>query len=246
MLKRRIVIFAILVSLVLMECSLLKVKSTEKNSLPVSGDLEEKVIYLTFDDGPSMYTADLLDLLDKYEVKVTFFVTNQYPEYQNLIGEAYRRGHTIGLHSYSHNYNIYSCEETYYEDLALMNEVIVQQTGTAATIIRFPGGSSNSVSWNYCCGIMSRLTKGVEERGYTYCDWNVDSLDSHGYLSAYEIAQTAICGIKNREVSIVLMHDIGKCNIEAAEKIICWGLDNGYIFLPMQEDMEMVHHKTIN
>lgn len=208
--------------------------------------IEEKIIYLTFDDGPTEYTTALLELLDKYDVKVTFFVTNQYPEYQDLIGEAYRRGHEIGLHSYSHDYNIYSCEESYYQDLQLINDVVIGQTGNSAKIVRFPGGSSNCVSWSYCTGIMTCLAEGMEEHGYKYCDWNVDSLDSHGYLSAEEIARTAIAGIKKTDPAIVLMHDIEQCNIDAAEKIICWGLENGYKFLPMSEDMEMVHHSIVN
>ena len=74
---------------------------------------QEKIIYLTFDDGPGEYTEQLFDILDHYDVKVTFFVTNQEPEYQDLIGEAYRRGHTIGLHSYSHDYGIYRCQDAY-------------------------------------------------------------------------------------------------------------------------------------
>ena len=74
-----------------------------------------KVVYLTFDDGPGVHTARLLDILDKYGVKATFFVTNQFPAYQNMIGETYRRGHTIALHTYSHAYNtIYCNEDAYY------------------------------------------------------------------------------------------------------------------------------------
>lgn len=215
-------------------------------TVAVSGDLEEKIIYLTFDDGPTPYTAALLDMLAEYDVQATFFVTNQYPECQELIGRAYEEGHTIGLHSYSHDYNIYTCEESYYEDLELLNEVVHKQTGKWATIVRFPGGSSNSVSWNYCTGIMTCLTNGMEEHGYSYCDWNVDSLDSHGYLMAWEVAQTAISGIQNKDVSIVLMHDTTQCSVDAAEIVISWGLENGYTFLPMVEDMEMVHHTIVN
>lgn len=219
----------------------------EKTEEAIEKELEpEKKIYLTFDDGPTQYTQQLLEVLDKYEVKVTFFVTNQYSEYQDMIGEAYRQGHTIGLHSFSHDYNIYKCEESYYGDLELINEVVKEQTGEYATIVRFPGGSSNCVSWNYCTGIMSCLTEGMEEHGYVYCDWNVDSLDSHGYLNAEEIARTAISGIQKKEVSIVLMHDIEVYSIEAVEKIIVWGLENGYTFLPMSDDMEMVHHRVVN
>lgn len=93
---------------------------------------------------------------------------------------------------------------------------------------------------------MTSLTKEIEAHGYVYCDWNVDSLDSHGYLTAEEIARKAIEGIKKREISIVLLHDMEMCNVDAVEKIISWGLKNGYTFLPMSEDMEMIHHKVEN
>ena len=218
----------------------------QTNNTVENNTTEEKIIYLTFDDGPTEYTQALLDRLDRYDVKVTFFVTNQYPEYQDMIGEAHRRGHKIALHSYSHNYSIYTSEEAFYEDLEMLNEVVKEQTKEEAKIVRFPGGSSNCISWNYSCGIMTSLTEGMEEHGYMYCDWNVDSLDSHGYLTAEEIAKTAIAGIKKREVSIVLMHDMEMCNVYAVEKIISWGLANGYSFLPMSEDMEMIHHKVEN
>lgn len=211
-----------------------------------SGDLEEKIIYLTFDDGPTPYTVQMLELLEEYDVQATFFVTNQYPECQDMIGRAYEEGHTIGLHSYTHDYSVYSSEAAYYEDLELLNEIILKQTGELAKIVRFPGGSSNSVSWNYCSGIMTCLAEGMEEHGYIYCDWNVDSMDSHGYLAAWEIAQSTIARIQEKDVSIVLMHDIGQCNVDAAEMVISWGLENGYIFLPMDEHMEMVHHSIVN
>ena len=83
-----------------------------------------KVVYLTFDDGPGPYTKRLLDILDKYNVKATFFVTGQKLGYKDMIGETYRRGHTIALHTYSHEYSIYRSEETYFADLKKMGVVL--------------------------------------------------------------------------------------------------------------------------
>ena len=207
----------------------------------------DKVVYLTFDDGPGPYTAQLLDILDKYGVKVTFFVTNQKPDYQNLIGEEYRRGHTIALHTYSHNYSqIYKSQEDYYKDLSLINDLCVAQTGTAPTIVRFPGGSSNAVSKKYCTGIMTSLTESLSYHGYLYCDWNVSSGDAGEVKTADGVANNVISGIQKKNVSIVLQHDIKKFSVEAVEEIICWGLANGYTFLPMTESTPMVHHGLNN
>ena len=126
-------------------------------------------MYLTFDDGPSVHTARLLDILDKYGVKATFFVTNQFPAYEHMIGETYRRGHTIALHTYKHVYrDVYASEAAYYQDLEMIKNIVVRQTGVAPTIVRFPGGTSNTVSRNYCRGIMSSLVESIGYYGYMY------------------------------------------------------------------------------
>lgn len=221
-------------------------ESSDSEASPVSGETQKKIIYLTFDDGPTGYTESVLDLLKEYDIRATFFVTNQNPACQDLIQREYEEGHTIGLHSYSHNYSIYASEDAYYQDLEKMEEIVYAQTGEYPTIVRFPGGSSNSISWNYCTGIMTCLTEGLEQRGYRYCDWNVDSMDAYGYLTAGEIAQTTIKGIMSKDESIVLMHDIGQCNVDAAKIVIEWALENGYTFLPMSEDTKMVHHRIVN
>ena len=128
-------------------------------------------VYLTFDDGPSKYTEELLEILERYDVKVTFFVVNY--GYNDVIGKEYAAGHTVGVHSATHDYHtIYASEEAYFDDLQKMNDIIYAQTGSYTDLIRFPGGSSNTIS-SFNPGIMTRLTKAVEERGYQYFDWNV-------------------------------------------------------------------------
>lgn len=206
-----------------------------------------KVVYLTFDDGPGQYTARLLDILDKYGVKATFFVTNQFPAYQNMIGETHRRGHTIALHTYTHNYaNIYSSEDAYYNDLSLIHNLCVSQTGVIPTIVRFPGGTNNKVSMSYCTGIMTALTQSISYHGYLYCDWNVSSGDAGGTTSREQVAANVIAGIQKNNVSIVLQHDIKSYSVEAVDDIIFWGLENGYTFLPMSDTTPMVHYTPQN
>ncbi len=206
-----------------------------------------KVVYLSFDDGPGPYTQQLLDILDKYNVKVTFFVTGQYSDYVDLIGEAHRRGHTIAIHTYSHRFeNIYANLSAYYDDLNKIKGVCEAQTGVSPTIVRFPGGTSNSTSKKYCPGIMSALTQSLPANGYQYCDWNVDSKDAGGAKTAQDVAQNVISAIPEFKNSFVLQHDTKQYSVEAVEEIICWGLANGYVFMPMEASSPMFHHPALN
>lgn len=206
-----------------------------------------KVVYLTFDDGPSRHTARLLDILDKYGVKATFFVTNQFSAYKYMIGETHRRGHTIALHTYTHQYSsIYKNENAYYNDLSLIRDLVVQQTGVIPTLVRFPGGTSNTVSRKYCSGIMSSLSQSLSYHGYLYCDWNVSSGDAGGTTSTNQVAANVINGIKKHNVSIVLQHDIYSYSVEAVEQILFWGIQNGYTFLPMSETTPLVQFRPQN
>lgn len=219
---------------------------TIKKPASTSTSSNEKVIYLTFDDGPGPYTKRLLDILDKYGVKVTFFVTGGNSDYYDMIGEAYRRGHTIALHTFSHKYSIYKSVDTYYADLKKISDLVVKQTGEKATIVRFPGGTSNRVSENYCDGIMTMLSKDLSKKGYLYCDWNVSSGDAGDVSTEKGVYNNVIKGVSKQKVSIVLQHDIKSYSVDAVDDIIEWGLENGYTFKAMDENTSMVHHKPNN
>ncbi len=216
-----------------------KAKSQPQTSTP-SG----KVIYLTFDDGPSAHTPKLLKILKKYNVKATFFVTNT--GYAHLIGDIVADGHAVGMHSTNHNYKkIYASEEAFFEDNAKMQSIIEKYSGVKSTLLRFPGGSSNTVS-NFNPGIMSRLTKSVQDMGFQYFDWNVDSNDAGGAKTAKKVYENVINGVQNRGVSIVLQHDTKGYSVDAVEKIIQWGLENGYTFLPLKSSSPTAHHGVNN
>ena len=224
-----------------------KIYVYQQQTLEQTRNPGNKVVYLTFDDGPYKYTSSLLDVLDKYNVKATFFVTNQYPAYQYLIAEEARRGHTVAIHSYSHKYSeIYSSEEAYFNDLNAMREIIINQTGKAPSIVRFPGGTDNTVSRHYNIGIMSRLTSALSNMGYRYCDWNVSSGDAGGVQTRDSVYNNVTTGIANRNVSVVLQHDIKGFSVDAVEDIIVWGLANGYTFLPLDTSSPMVHSTPAN
>lgn len=176
-----------------------------------------------------------------------FFVTNGKPDYQNLIAQEAQRGHTVAIHSASHDYaKIYQSVDAYFADFDEMNSIITAQTGKAADLVRFPGGSSNTISKTYCYGIMSQLVCAVEERGFRYCDWNVSSGDAGGTTSTSQVVANVIAGIKDNNVSVVLQHDIKNFSVDAVEQIIQWGLSEGYTFLPITSTTPMSHHGINN
>lgn len=204
-----------------------------------------KVIYLTFDDGPGPYTDELLSLLDVYGVKATFFVTDT--GYDDVMKQIVEQGHSIGIHTVNHDYNtIYASIDAYFEDLYAMQEIIYENTGVKTTLMRFPGGSSNLVSRSLSRGLMTRLTRAVQDAGFQYFDWNVDSNDAGGATSREVIAGNVIGGVMNERFSIVLQHDIHGNSVNAVEDIILWGLGNGYTFLPLQSDSPGCHHPVLN
>lgn len=202
----------------------------------------DKVIYLTFDDGPSVYTKELLNILKEYNVKATFFVTgNGNREY---IKKAYNEGHSIGIHTYSHVYkNVYASEEAYFNDLEKVQKIIKEQTGEESRLVRFPGGSSNTVS-RFNKGIMTRLSKELERRGYKYFDWNVSSSDTVKSNSD-DIANTVIRRLKKGN-NVVLQHDTKYYSVKAVRKIIEYGLANGYTFAKLDVTSPTVHHGINN
>lgn len=222
-----------------------KVKA-RKQSKPDQPEVvpDGKVIYLTFDDGPGQYTEKLLEILAAYDVKATFFVMNT--GYTHLLDDIVSQGHSIAAHTYSHNYRrIYGSDEAYFADLERILTVIENQTGVRTDLIRFPGGSSNTVSRG-CPGIMSRLTNEVVNRGFRYFDWNVDSNDAGGARSANEVYENVINGVCRQRVSVVLQHDIKGYSVNAVEQIIQWGLANGYTFLPLGSDSPTAAHDVRN
>ncbi len=205
-----------------------------------------KIVYLTFDDGPSINTEKLLDVLKKYNIQATFFVTGQFSDYSNVISRMANEGHAVGLHTYSHVFKkIYSSEENYFEDINKLNELIKSHTGNYSNILRFAGGSSNTTSY-FNRGIMSKLAKSVTEKGITYFDWNVDSMDTK-YKDPIKIANSVISGLKqNKSHYIVLQHDTKNSTSRATELIIEFGLKNGYIFKPLTSTSPIVHHSINN
>ena len=204
----------------------------------------KRIIYLTFDDGPSEHTNRLLDVLKKYNVKATFFVTGRGSD--DAILREYKEGHQIALHTNSHSYAaVYSSVDNYFNDLQAISDRVERITGYKSKLIRFPGGSSNTVSRAYSRGIMSTLTREVENRGYKYFDWNVSSGDAGGTTTSDGVFNNVIVSLKE-DYSIVLQHDVHGFSVDAVERIIKYGLENGYTFEKLNESSPTAHHGVNN
>ena len=209
-------------------------------------------VCLTFDDGPSYdITPQVLDVLKEHDIKATFFLVGYEENKSNLVKRIYEEGHTIGLHGYSHAYSeIYTSIEALMENFQKIEELVADTTnGYHSKIIRFPGGASNTVSKKYCKGIMSEAVQVVEDRGYIFYDWNVDSGDAGSAWTSEEIYENVISGIRPGRLNVVLMHDSGGHDetLEALKMIIEYCKENAYSFEAITtETRPIIHHNVSN
>lgn len=132
-----------------------KKKEEEEKAKAKEKEEEENatgVIYLTFDDGPSQdITPNVLDILAEKNVKATFFVIHYSDSNSSLVKREAKDGHTVALHGYTHTYSdVYSSADACLENFRKIQNQVYQTIGTKPNIIRFPGGSSNTISRKYC------------------------------------------------------------------------------------------------
>ena len=217
--------------------------------VPEDGGSSDKTVYLTFDDGPSKNTPKVLEVLKQYGVKATFFVIDG-KGYNKYMKDIVNGGHAIGLHSATHDYkNIYSSESAYFTDLAKISKIVKDQTGVESKIIRFPGGSSNTVSRKYCRGIISTAARRIHNMGYEYFDWNCDSGDAAGNnVSVSKLVANIKSSNPGSKRVVVLMHDAGNKSTtpQALPQIIEYFKSKGYSFGVLTEKVTPVHHKIAN
>ena len=201
-------------------------------------DFSDKKVYLTFDDGPSIYTEDILKILDKYGVKATFFVIGKTDDhsirmYKRIVDE----GHSLGLHSYSHDYNIiYNSLADFKKDFTKLRNLLYDSTGYRVDIFRFPGGSSNPAGKKTVSAIIDYLN----EESIVYFDWNVVNGDATGKeLTASELYSNVMEGVKLHTRSIVLMHDTGtkKSTVESLNRLLKELTENGAQLLPLNDEV---------
>lgn len=193
----------------------------------------EKIVYLTFDDGPSVCTDQILNILRQERVKATFFVTAQFTPYLNRMAAIAKDGHEVAIHTYSHNFKIYKSIDSYFADLNKLNDLIEKYTGKRARIMRFPGGSSNSIyrKYNSDPKFMDRLCVALLDSGYQFVDWNLDSGDARGNNIAADRLVRSACGSRHN-IQCLLMHDTGakRTTVTALPQIIRNFKQHGYEF----------------
>ncbi len=201
-------------------------------------------VYLTFDDGPSVYTDDILDILDRYNVKATFFVVGKDTDSaREAMQEIVDRGHTLGMHSYSHKYNdIYSSVEDFAQDFTKIRDYIYEITGVESTVYRFPGGSSNTISDMD----MHDFADYLDTQDVRFFDWNISSGDGGKELLTVEaLVENSTADIEKFETSVILMHDAASksTTVEALPIIIenILALEDTVI-LPITDETELVQH----
>ena len=221
-------------------------KTAESKTTTSNG---KSIAYLTFDDGPSSITNSVLDILKKYNVKATFFVINSGSYNKTTLQREVNEGHTIGLHAYDHNYAIaYKDDNSYLDGIDKLRAKVKADTGFDSHYIRFPGGSSNTISKRYSKGIMSRITKTAKQRGYKYYDWNVDDDDAGRARTADDCYNNVVKELRPNRSNIVLMHDFGtnKKILDALPRIIEYCQKNGYTMLPIDDNTPEIHHGISN
>lgn len=209
------------------------------------------VVCLTFDDGPSYdSTPQILEILDRNNVKATFFVVGFGEKKYDLVKQMVEDGHQIGYHGYTHEYSkVYRSVDSVMENFYKIESLVTDVTWIDSTkIVRFPGGSSNTVSKRYCWGVVTEAAERLLEEGYQYFDWNVDSQDAGGAENSEEVYKNVISGLKPGRTNIVLMHDStgNQKTVDALQRIIDYCLENGYEFRTITKDTTAVHHNIAN
>jgi len=206
-------------------------------------------VYLTFDDGPSKNTEEILSILKMYGARATFFVMDT--SYNYILSDIIGEGHAVGLHTASHNYEeIYSSEEAFWSDIQKISDVVKDEIGLDVKIMRFAGGGSNAVSRKYSKGIMTSLTRQAGERGFVYFDWNCDVKDASGddhspediYFNMVKVADKLKGDIN------VLLHD--RADLDSTVKALPWIISyfraRGYEFDVITTQTTPIHHKVVN
>jgi len=212
------------------------------------GDVKEgeKVVYLTFDDGPSKNTIKILDILKNYDLKATFFINRiDSDAKKEICKRIIDEGHSIGNHSYSHNYKkIYSSVAAFFEDLIQLEDILYKEFKIRPKLTRFPGGSDNKVSWKYGGKeITYKIIDELNERGYKFCDWNTSVRDTEKVsVEKQDMIDSVLYDAKKMPVLVILMHDTNpkKDTVEILPTIIKDLIGMNYEFKPMDENSYVV------
>lgn len=220
-----------------------RIKELEDKIL--SGESNKKIAYLTFDDGPYNLTNEYLDVLNKYNVKATFFTIGYgkercldkktiscYPMYKKIV----ENGHTLANHTFSHAINggLYSSPDSFITQVKKQEELLKNETGVITNIVRFPGGSVTAK------GHKQAIIEKLREINYGWVDWTAQDGDG-GSLSSKEQAISIFKNSINENIEVVLLHDYNYITLDILPEIIEYLQDNGYILLPLFYESNMIN-----
>ena len=204
--------------------------------------MQKKVCYLTFDDGPSKHTEQILDILEKYNANATFFVIGK--ELQEEDGTVLQRmiedGHAIGLHSNVHNFDeLYGSVERCVQDFDSQYNTLKEVFGIDTKIFRFPGGSACS----YMNGKRQDYIKAMKENGYICFDWHVSGEDSYGNPTVWSIQKNIFDHLSGYQKPIILLHDMNmaEATVEALPGILEKLKSEGYELKPLTDSDEYIY-----
>lgn len=209
---------------------------------PVGATVQDDgTMYLTFDDGPSSNTPLLLSILRSKDVKATFFVVGgDTVKQRQWMRDIVEDGHTLGMHSYTHNYHqIYSSVEAFLDDYYKLFTNIKEATGQTPTIFRFPGGSVNSYDYPVYREIVAEMLR----RGFVFYDWNLSSGDaSSNYISPKRITANILDHAPAFSRGIVLFHDAPSkdSTVEALAGVIDGLREQGFTFAPLTREVRPI------
>lgn len=206
----------------------------------------EKIVYLTFDDGPSVVTADILDLLKEENVPATFFVTGATTDRGKMLYQRMKdEGHSIGLHSYSHKYKeIYQSADAYLADFERLRQHLQEIVGDTPKIFRFPGGSNNSTADPQ---VLDAVKEATEKQGYVFFDWNAIAKDDHSKpTSAEKMFRNIIKSDDENDRILILMHDdaLRTTAVDCIKMLIEYYTEKGYRFEALTEDTPPIQFKS--
>lgn len=206
-----------------------------------------KIACLTFDDGPSRNTQEILRILQQYDAPATFFVTAQEGnlDYLPSLADAAAQGHQIALHSATHEYSkIYRSSSAFWLDIKALRQTLAPYVPVENIHwLRFPGGSTNTVSHRYGGkGIMKQLIAEAEEKEYEWIDWNVCGEDATAkHPNAAQILRNIQRDAAGRDICVVLLHDTKATGetVKALPDILQWFQEQGYHFCTVEEMYEV-------
>ena len=217
----------------------------------LAGTSDKKIAYLTFDDGPYYNTNKIFEILDKYNVKATFFLTNINGENcfdkksENcyaLYKEYVKRGHTIANHTFTHAIfkGLYNNPNTFIEAVNKQHEHIKEHTGGyIANILRFPGGIPTAKAKLGANGF-DQVTQKLREMGYGWVDWTAENGDGKDIQNKQQ-AWSMIKSYLNDNIEVILLHDYNSITTSMLPELIEYLQENGYILLPIFYESNMIN-----